>query len=981
MKKIHGKRPLSLLLTLAVCLALAPAAWAADSVTITDPDPAEGTLLMKKGEERSLQAEASGPFAWESSDRTVVSVNNSTATITANKPGTANIYAFLRANTAVRSAPLKVTVSGIAVPESYTLPANTTKDLATEVMKWCVGDADPYSLELSSLDTDILEIDDGFVTGLRTGEAEVEIRYGFQSSSGTEIENLKVVVEKDPNTVTNVSATLATNDTLSFDELSLPRKLGGSEVSYVTGLYVPTGQGTLYYDYRSEAEPGAGVGQSQSYYLNPDPGQRALDKVTFVPKSSYPGGKVTITYTAVTVDFQNYSCEINLTVQGTSDDDASAGGISLNTEYGAAVQFDSLEFGTICREKLGVQLDYVIFSQPPERQGTLYTNYSSADSYGGVVDIRRQYSRRELDDVWFVPAPGYSGDVTVYYTGFGTNGRSYSGQVFIKVEQENSVSTGGLSYNTSPGVAARFDDVDFDDYCYEILGQDASQTLSAIRFESLPDESKGILYYDYQTSSSTGVRAEAGTVYYYGTRTPRIDRLAFVPAEDFNGTLKIPFTGWTMDGTSFSGNVEINVRGTAVSGDIYYYCTSGNSVSFLSSDFTSLSRNLTGSTLDYIRFRGLPNTSEGSLFYSSARISSTGTSYTSGSISRLSFRAANSFSGLVNIPFEGRSRLGDTFTGIITIGNGSAVSNNSSNNSLSPANATARYSTRTEPIWFYAGDLALSGSSLSSIRFTSLPSSAAGYLYYQYASPTRYGQQVSTGTTYQASGSNLISDLAFVPRAGYSGTVTIPYTGTNSGGSTFMGEVVITVSPSYGSSYFSDMAGYSSAQLAAVDFLYDHNITRGMAAGQYGPENPIRRGDFALMLYQAFEFYPISNGETFVDVSSDAYYATAVNTLYARSVVSGVGGGDYAPEGTLTRQDAVCMVQRAMQTIGWSASDGYSSTLAGYGDSSVVSGYAQGAMAMAVQRGYLPTAGGFLNPQQPLTRVDMAELLHRVLTY
>ena len=135
------------------------------------------------------------------------------------------------------------------------------------------------------------------------------------------------------------------------------------------------------------------------------------------------------------------------------------------------------------------------------------------------------------------------------------------------------------------------------------------------------------------------------------------------------------------------------------------------------------------------------------------------------------------------------------------------------------------------------------------------------------------------------------------------------------------------------------------------------------------------------MLYQAFGLSPASYSGTFADVPPSAYYATAVDALYARGVVSGVGNGRYSPDSTLTRQDAICMVQRAMQTVGWSAGDGYSGALAGYGDSGSVSGYAQGAMALAVQRGYLPTAGSWLNPQQPLTRVDMAEILHRVLTY
>ena len=75
-----------------------------------------------------------------------------------------------------------------------------------------------------------------------------------------------------------------------------------------------------------------------------------------------------------------------------------------------------------------------------------------------------------------------------------------------------------------------------------------------------------MLYYDYRSSTSTGSRASTGTSYYYGTRNPRIDRLAFVPAADFTGTVRIPFSGQTTSGVRFSGNVEINVRGGTAPG-------------------------------------------------------------------------------------------------------------------------------------------------------------------------------------------------------------------------------------------------------------------------------------------------------------------------------------------------------------------------------------------------------------------------------
>ena len=220
-----------------------------------------------------------------------------------------------------------------------------------------------------------------------------------------------------------------------------------------------------------------------------------------------------------------------------------------------------------------------------------------------------------------------------------------------------------------------------------------------------------------------------------------------------------------------------------------------------------------------------------------------------------------------------------------------------------------------------------------------------------------------------------------MPRAGFTGTVTLPYTGSNSSGSTFEGEVIITVSPVYSSSRFNDLGGYSNEQRAAVEYLFENGITNGISSNQYGPELPLSRGDFAVMVYNAFDLSPSSSSRPFGDVSPNIYYAQAVNTLYSRGIVSGIGNGNYGPSYNVSRQDAVCMVQRAMRAVGMSANDASSVFLTPYSDSGSVSGYAQGAMANAVQQGYLPTSGGRLNPAQALTRMDMALIIHRVLTY
>lgn len=1022
----------------------------------------------------------------ETSDVVELTTRNGglTCAVTGKKPGQVQIYAYVGDGTGAnqRTDSVRVEVSGIDVK---TDPIKVMENEEKELPAAKYYGAAKAPITYAANDNYVAMVTGGNkVKGIQVGKTSVVV----SDDNGKYKKMIPIEVVADPSTTIEYKTTLKSGEALPFSRLhsDFSSQLGGNVVS-VSGLNVPTNQGTLFYRYNSDAEPGYGVASRDTYYRNAKSGQRDLEDVTFVAKPDYMGGQVVIKYMAFTTEGSTYNCSIILEVVSES---GTSSGISVNTKYNTPVQFDANEFDRVCKERTGSRLDYVIFAQPPARQGTLYTNYSGSGDYGSVVSTTAHYSLRSLDNIWFVPAPGYTGPVTIYYTAHsvGTPGSTYAGQITITVGQDTGVAIGGVSYETSQGVAVTFDDADFNAYCRERL--DTAQTVNYLSFDALPSASEGVLYYDYRSSTNTGTRATAGTLYYNGARSPRIDRLTFVPDKDFTGTVKLPFTARTVNGDTFSGDVIVNVRGGSGSGDILYTCTPGRSVSFDDADFNRLCRDLTGSRLNYVEFQSLPNSSDGTLYYNSSAVR-TGTRYYNGSssprIDNLSFRASSGFSSEVNIPFVGLATSGESFNGVVTISTASSGSggggiryttdsktaavfdrgdfddlsreetdrsistvrfevpgssqgylyrNYRSSSSMgtritsttsvsasdldriafvpasgytgtvyidfrgtasgdggtfngtveiqvdrSPADVTARYSTRTAPVQLNSGDLSQGSRTLSSVRFTSLPSSGAGYLYYQYTSPTRYGRQASTSASYQASGGSLISDLSFVPRAGYSGTVTIPYIGTNSNGSTFEGEVVVTVSPTYSSSYFSDMGGYSAAQQAAVDYLYDHNITRGLAVGQYGPESRIRRGDFARMVYQAFELSPAGSANTFHDVPSDTYYAEAVNALAARGVVSGTGGGYYSPNSALTRQDAVCMVQRAMRAVGWSANDGSSGTLSGYGDGSSVAGYAQGAMSLAVQRGYLPMRGGQLSPTQPLTRVDMAELIHRVLTY
>ena len=581
-----------------------------------------------------------------------------------------------------------------------------------------------------------------------------------------------------------------------------------------------------------------------------------------------------------------------------------------------------------------------------------------------------------MDDIWFVPAPGFSGTVTLYYTayGTGTNAGSFAGQASITVSPENGVAIGGLSFDTVRGGVARFDDERFNTYCREVLREESwydRQTLSRIRFDALPSAREGVLYYDYRSSTSTGTRADTGTSYYYGARNPRIDWLTFVPAADFVGTVRIPFTGWTSDGTSFTGNVEVNVRGGTGYGDIQYVCAPGRSVSFRSTDFANLSRDLTGRTINYIIFRDLPASSDGSLYYNSSRISTTGARYQNSNIGRLSFRASSSFSGAIDIPFEGRSAGDETFSGVITITTGSSGGSGSGSGWWN-----IRYTSRDgEAAVFDRYDFdSLSqwdtGRNVRSVRFQ-VPSASQGDLYRNYRSSSNQGTRISSNST-SISRSGL-DQVAFVPARNYTGTVYIDFTATSDDGSLLDGTLEISVErgtwdvPTVPTRFYdvADNAYYADA----VKWAVSNGITSGTSSTTFSPHQTCTVAQILSFLYRANGSPRVTGSNPFTDVHTSDYYYEAALWAYQKGMVSGSALRPFAP---CTRASTMEFMWKAAGSPAVSGSRRFD-------DVSVNASYARAVAWATEQKITSGTSSTTFSPNNICTRGQIVSFLYRAM--
>ena len=740
------------------------------------------------------------------------------------------------------------------------------------------------------------------------------------------------------------------------------RSRTGRDVSYVVFAQPDSSKGTLYYGYVSNQNYGSKVDEAKQYRRSGSP---SLSDVYFVPAGSYTG-EVLVTYTAYDVNGDSFRGRVKVRVS----QNTATGDLNYSISQGGKLTLDDDDFNDLSKNVTGYALDYVRFTLPASSKGTLYYNYTSSGSYDSRVTESKSYYRSSspyLRRVTFVADGDYTGTVSLSFTAWDIKGNQFSGTVEISVGETGK---GDIRYSAYEGGKVTFDDNDFNDLCRDLTGS----TLKYVRF-TLPSSSEGTLYYNYSNGDyDSKVTASKS---YYRSASPYLDKVSFVPKSGFTGTVSIDFTGYSTDDEEFEGTVEIGVD--TRTDQISYTVRYGGTVTFDDGDFDALSEDLTGERLRYVRFE-LPASSKGTLYYDyddgeyGSKVTASKSYYRSGNpyLDKVTFVPEEDFAGTVSIDFTGWSTDGEKFEGTVEI------------TVEAPAGPTLiTYTTAYAPITFRAQDFTAACSdrglgTLKSVQFTS-PSSSYGRLYYRYTNLSDTGTEVRTGTTYYPDSTPNLSEVTFLPKAGYQGTVTITYTGTDSRGNTYQGQVQIRIQPNSNSRYFYDMSNTSWA-VSAVDLLYENGVVTGTGSGTFGPGLQITRGDFMLMLCRAFDLQA-TGGVGFPDVSADSYYAQAVTTARILGIADGYPDGGFHPGDPVTRQDAMVFLKRAMQAAGWSMEAGNTALLNSYPDGGTVTPYAQDAMATMVSYGIITgTSDGLLSPLGRMTRAEMAVVLARALT-
>ena len=97
----------------------------------------------------------------------------------------------------------------------------------------------------------------------------------------------------------------------------------------------------------------------------------------------------------------------------------------------------------------------------------------------------------------------------------------------------------------------------------------------------------------------------------------------------------------------------------------------------------------------------------------------------------------------------------------------------------------------------------------------------------------------------------------------------------------------------------------------AVGALSDAGVVNGRADGTFGPDDPVTRAEFAVLLVRSLGLVP-TGGHPFLDFPHGVWFESSVAALYNAGLTTGLSATEYGPYRTISRQQAVSMTVRAL---------------------------------------------------------------------
>lgn len=174
---------------------------------------------------------------------------------------------------------------------------------------------------------------------------------------------------------------------------------------------------------------------------------------------------------------------------------------------------------------------------------------------------------------------------------------------------------------------------------------------------------------------------------------------------------------------------------------------------------------------------------------------------------------------------------------------------------------------------------------------------------------------------------------------------------------------------------FTDLKGFESYS-KYIESMSAKGIIGGIGNNSYAPGKVLTRAEFATLLVKMLQLDITNKSNVFVDVKASDWYAPYINAAYKAGLIEGIGTKKFAPNNTITMQDAAIILVRALKYKGKTINAG---TLSKIKDSKDISKYAMDSVGFAVFEGIMPLdSNGRFNAKSMVNRALAAKYIYNV---
>lgn len=185
----------------------------------------------------------------------------------------------------------------------------------------------------------------------------------------------------------------------------------------------------------------------------------------------------------------------------------------------------------------------------------------------------------------------------------------------------------------------------------------------------------------------------------------------------------------------------------------------------------------------------------------------------------------------------------------------------------------------------------------------------------------------------------------------------------------------------YNTVTFSDTVGHWAED--AINDMGARTVVNGVGNNLYKPDRSITRAEFSVIIVRALGLNTGMGASEFTDVSSADWFYGYAQTAVSYGLINGYSDGTFKPNDTITREQAMTIIARAMQITGLAPTltdSEVEALLSTFTDASDISSYAKKSIAACVDtRVVFGKADGTVAANDSITRAEVAVIVERLL--